>query len=132
MRAWPTAPIAQVIDPTVTHQAEDASDHPCTRWRMSGIMTARPTCEAIALSLARIAEGMPWREWKVPRGRRRGSAQMVMHAPRAKIPNCAEGEDRAPASWSSMTPIPTRPASRERDASTGERCPCAVGIERRT
>ena len=95
-------------------------------------MTARPTCEAIALNLARIAEGMPRRDMNVPRGRRRGSAQAVMHAPRAKTPNCAKGEDKAPASWSSMTPIPTRPASRERDASTGERWPCAVGIERRT
>lgn len=86
-RAWPTAPMAHVIEPRVTHQAEEASDHPCTRWRISGIMTARPTCEAIALSLARIAEGMPRREWKVPRGRRRGSAHTAMHAPRAKTPN---------------------------------------------
>jgi len=53
---------APVVAPGVAHQAEDASDHPCTRCRMSGIMTARPTCEAIALSLARIAEGMPRRE----------------------------------------------------------------------
>ena len=132
MRAWPTAPIDHVIEPRVTHQAEEASDHPCTRWRMSGIMTARPTCEAIAHSLARIAEGMPRREWKVPCGRRRGSAQTVMHAPSANTPNCAKDEDRAPASWSSMTPIPTSVASRDRDASTGERCPWAAGTERST
>lgn len=131
-RAWPTAPMAHVSEPRVTHQAEDASDHPCTRWRISGIMTARPTCEAIALSLARIADGIPRRDTNVPCGRRRGSTQTAMHAPRAKTPNCARGVGSAPASWSNMTPIPTSPASRERDASTGERCPCAVGIERRT
>ena len=99
---------------------------------MSGIMTARPTCEAIAHSLARIAEGMPRREMNVPRGRRRGRAQTVMHAPRAKTPNCASGVGSAPASWSNMTPIPTSPASRDRDASTGERCPCVAGTERST
>lgn len=86
-RACPTAPVDHVIEPRVTHQAEEASDHPCTRCRISGIMTARPTCEAIALSRARIAEGMPGRDTNVPRGRRRGSAQTVMHAPMAKTPN---------------------------------------------
>ena len=84
-------------------------------------MTARPTCEAIALSLARIADGMPRRERKVPRGRSRGSAQAVMHAPSANTPNRVKGEDRAPASCSNMTPMPTSPASRDRDARTGDR-----------
>ena len=131
-RACPTAPIDHVIEPRVTHQAEEASDHPCTRCRISGIMTARPTCEAMAHSLARIAEGMPGRDMNVPRGSRRGRAHTVMHAPMAKTPNCANGDSRAPASCSSMTPTPTSPASRDRDASTGERCPWAAGTERST
>ena len=95
-------------------------------------MTARPTCEAMAHSLARIAEGMPGRDMNVPRGSRRGRAHTVMHAPMAKTPNCANGVVSAPASWSSMTPTPTSPASRDRDASTGERCPWAAGTERST
>ncbi len=132
IRAWPTAPMAHVIEPRVTHQAEEASDHPCTRCRISGIMTAKPTWEAMALSLARIADGIPRRDRNVPRGRSRGSAQIVMHTPRTKTTICASREGSAPASWSAMTPIPTSPASRESVASIGERRPRAVGSERRT
>ena len=86
----------------------------------------------MAHSLARIAEGMPCRDTNVPRGRRRGRAHTVMHAPRAKMPNCANGDWRAPASWSSMTPTPTSPASRDNAARTGERCPFVAGTERST
>ena len=131
-RAWPTAPMAHVIEPRVTHHAEEASDHPCTRCRISGIITARPTWEAIAPSRARIADGIPRCDRNVPSGRSRGSAQTVMHAPRVKTANCASREASAPASWSAMTPTPTKPASRESTARTGERCPWAVGRERST
>ena len=86
-RACTTAPSDHVIDPSVTHQAEEASDHPCTRCRTRGIMTASPTCEARALRRARIADGMPGRDTNVPRGSRRGSAHTVRPAPSRNTPN---------------------------------------------
>ena len=86
-RAWATAPTDHVSDPSVTHQAEEASDQECTRCRTRGIMTARPTCDAMAHKRERIADGIPARDRNVPRGSRRGRAHAVSAAPRAKIPS---------------------------------------------